>query len=135
MTKPDLDIVKHREVRFQEPHSDPQQARSAVFLLEDADGILELEAVGPLVLRLSYDVRFITLEDIETALESVGFHLDNGLLSKVRRALWYYADETHRENMGCRGNPNCTARIFVNRYQQTDHGCRDERPAHWRRYL
>lgn len=135
MTPPDQDIIKHREIRFQVPHSDPEQARSAAFLLADADGIIGLEATAPLVLGLSYDVRYITLLDVEQALESVGFHLDNSLMSKLRRTLWHYAEETQRDNMGCRNNPNCTARIFVNRYQQTAHGCRDERPAHWRRYL
>ncbi|MDZ7751337.1 MAG: hypothetical protein U5S82_06670 [Gammaproteobacteria bacterium] len=133
--EPDQEIVKHREIRFQAPHSDPDQARSAVFLLGDADGIISLEAADPLVLRLSYDVRYITLQDIEGALEGVGFHLDNSLMSKLRRTVWHYADETQRDNMGCRNDSNCTARIFVNRYQRTTHGCRDDRPSHWRRYL
>ena len=135
MKAAERDIVKHREIRFQGPHPDPEQSRSALALLEDADGVIELEAPEPLLLNVTYDVRFITLQEMESALDRVGFHLDNSLLSKVRRTIWYYAEDTQRANLGCDGSPDCTARVFVNRYQQLEHGCRDDRPQHWRRYL
>lgn len=135
MHEPERDIVKRREIRFQGPHGDAQQSRSAQMLLEGADGIIELQAPTPELLVVTYDVRFLTLEHIEGALAEVGFHLDNSLVAKLRRALWYYTDETQRELLGCKGNPSCTARIFVNCYERSAHGCRDERPRHWRRYL
>ena len=129
------EIVKRREVRFQGPHPDSDQSGSARLLLQDSEGIVDLEAVDPMLLMVTYDVRFMTLQDIESALQQVGFHLDNSLMTKLRRAVWYYADDTQRAVLGCEGNPDCTARVFVNRYQRMSHGCRDDRPAHWRRYL
>jgi hypothetical protein len=54
----------------------------------------------------------------------------------MRRALVHYTEQTQRMNMGCdRGDPNCTVKVFISRYQQREHGCRDDRPQHWRRYL
>jgi hypothetical protein len=135
MKAAERDIVKRREIRFQGPHPDPDQSGSARALLQDSDGVIDLSNPEPLLLNVTYDVRFVTIQELERVLDEVGFHLDNSILSKLRRALWYYAEETQRANLGCDGNPDCTARIFVNRYQQREHGCRDDRPQHWRRYL
>ena len=129
------ELRKLREVHFGEPHPDPRQAHSAVLVLQDVHGILDLHAPSYTILRVAYNVRIITLRDIEGALSEVGFHLDNSLLCKLRRTLWYYADDTDQANLGCeQGNSNCTRRIFVDRYTQRQHGCRDIRPQHWRRY-
>ncbi len=130
------DLTKRRELYFREPHPDPQQANSAMLLLQRVPGILHLEAPTVTTLRVEYDIRCITLKNIEEALGAVGLHLDNSVLNKVRRAIWHYAEETQRANMGCeQGSSNCTRRVFMNRYGQREHGCRDERPQHWRRYL
>ncbi len=130
------DLPKRRDIDFQEPHPDPRQAHSAALLLRNVEGVLELEPVSFTLLRIAYDIRFITLIEIEEGLTAAGFHLDNSLMNKLRRTICYYAEETQRANMGCeQGSSNCTRRIFVNRYNQRAHGCRDERPQHWRRYL
>ena len=130
------DLTKRRDIDFQVPHPDPRQAHSAALLLRNVEGVLELEAVSFTLLRIAYDIRFITLLEIEEGLTAAGFHLDNSLMNKLRRTICYYAEETQRANMGCeQGSSNCTRRIFVNRYNQRQHGCRDERPQHWRRYL
>jgi hypothetical protein len=63
-------------------------------------------------------------------------HLDGALLLRLRRAMCYYMEETQRANWGCRhGEHNCTKKVFAKRYEVLEHGCRDERPEHWRRYL
>jgi hypothetical protein len=130
------DLRKHREINFREPHPDERQAYSAAQILLDVEGVLEAEPLSVTGLRVLYDIRHVTLRDIEDALTEIGFHLDNSLFHKLRRTLWYYSDDTHRANIGCeQGRSNCTRRIFVNRYSQLEHGCRDERPQHWRRYL
>lgn len=129
------DLTKHREIHFGEPHPERQQAHSAAQMLTDVEGVVKAQPLSFTGLRVIYDIRHITLRDIEDALSEVGFHLDNSLFSKLRRAVWHYADETQRANMGCEyDNSNCTRRVFVNRYNQRQHGCRDERPQHWRRY-
>ncbi len=136
MSEPDEDLTKRRDIDFGEPHPDPRQAHSASEFLRDVEGVVEIEAVTYLVLRVAYDIRCITLMEIEKGLTAAGFQLDNGLFSKLRRAICYYAEDTQRANMGCeQGSSNCTRRVFVNRYNQRQHGCRDERPQHWRRYL
>ncbi|WP_231892822.1 hypothetical protein [endosymbiont of unidentified scaly snail isolate Monju] len=54
----------------------------------------------------------------------------------MRRALIKYTEETQCINLGCEGGEsNCTVKIFINRYLHRTHGCRDDRPQHWRRYL
>ena len=123
--------LKHREILFTTPHPDPNQAQSAMVMLVDIDGIDKVIALTPTQLSISYDVTLITLQLIEQALIDLGYHLDNSLLSKMKRALYYYTEETLRINLGC---PNCTQKLFIHRYQQQVHGCRDERPQHWRHY-
>ena len=68
-------------------------------------------------------------------LQEVGFHLDNSVISKLKRALFYYAEDTQLANMGYdHAESKSTLEIFINRYNQLPHGCRDERPMHYRRY-
>ncbi|MCU0970439.1 MAG: hypothetical protein MUF57_01265 [Gammaproteobacteria bacterium] len=136
MGTPTDDFVKHREIGFDELHPDPEQARTASLQLVGVPGILEVEAVSATLLRVRYDVMRITLEQIEGALDEAGFHLDNRLLLRLVRALWYYTEEVQRANHGCpRGSTNCTQKIYITRYQHAAHGCRDRRPEHWRQYL
>lgn len=136
MDEPLEEVFKVREVHFKEPHPDPDQAGTAECLLKDVHGVRECERVSPVCLKLSYDVRCITLEVIEEALAEMGFHLDNSLLCKVRRAVFYYTEEVQRANMGCEhGSTTSTRDIFVSRYERLCHGCRDHRPEHWRHYL
>jgi hypothetical protein len=136
MGTPTDDFVKHREIGFDELHPDPEQARTASLQLVGVPGILEVEAVSATLLRVRYDVMRITLEQIEGALDEAGFHLDNRLLLRLVRALWYYTEEVQRANHGCpRGSTNCTQKIYITRYQHATHGCRDRRPEHWRQYL
>ena len=136
MGDPKDDFVKLREIGFDELHPDPDQARTASLQLVGVAGVLAVEAVSATLLRVRYDVMRVTLEQIEGALDDAGFHLDNRLLLRLKRALWYYTEEVERANHGCaRGSTNCTQKIYITRYQHGAHGCRDRRPEHWRQYL
>lgn len=127
---------KQRDVMFYPFHDDDNQALTASQMLADIDGIELAEAVSDIHLIIRYDLLFFTLSDIEELLTTVGFHLDNNLLIKLKRALYSYTEETERANMGCpQGQSNCTREAYINRYQQLPHGCRDKRPTHWRNYL
>lgn len=130
------DRIKHREVLFRGPHPDPHQAQSAALLLSDLDGIqaVRLADATHHVLHVTYDVHIICLQHIEEILVEVGYHLDNNLLVKVKRAIYYYTEQVERETHGCQGG-NCTRNLFIEHYRRHNHGCRDERPEHWRRYL
>ena len=129
------DLVKRRELRFCHLHPDPNQARSALLLLADAEGILDISFTDELSLFISYDVRQLTLQGIETVLTRLGYHLDNRLINRMKRALYNYSEETQRANLGVSENADTTTKVFVKRYTTNYHGCRDKRPEHWRKYL
>jgi len=129
-------LIKHREITFCELHPDTEQGQTALLLLSDIDGVHRLHVCDMGNLHISYDLRLISLLIIEEALTELGFHLSNSLISKLKRALHHYTEETQRANLGCcRNNDNCTREVFISRYQRIRHGCRDDRPTHWRRYL
>ncbi len=129
------DLIKRREIRFCTLHPDPNQARSVLLLLSDAEGIHDITLVDELCLFITYDVRYITLHSIETVLTRLGYHLDNRLLHRMKRALYRYSEETQRDNLGVSDNTDTTTQVFVKRYSINHHGCRDKRPEHWRKYL
>ena len=132
----DAERIKHREIAFRELHPNANQAQTAAGFLADVDGVLASEPASPTLLRVRYDVLAVTLKEIEDALRELGLHLDNRLMLRLKRALYYYTEETLRANCGCPDGPsNCTRKVFATRYQHMDHGCRDHRPEHWRRYL
>ncbi|MCW8899394.1 MAG: hypothetical protein OQK75_01195 [Gammaproteobacteria bacterium] len=129
-------FTKQRDVMFNPLHDDENQARTACQMLIDLDGIHLAENISETHLVVRYDLRYFTLADIEELLTTVGFHLDNTLLIKLKRALYRYTEDTERANLGCPdGQANCTREVFINRYQKLPHGCRDKRPDHWRDYL
>lgn len=129
-------FTKQRYVMFNPLHNDENQASTAALMLIDLDGVVLVDALSKTHLIIHYDLRFFTLVDIEELLTTVGFHLDNNLLIKLKRALYRYTEETERANLGCsEGQSNCTRGAYINRYQQRPHGCRDKRPDHWRDYL
>ena len=132
----DHDSIKHREIVFETLHPDCDQARTAALRLADVEGIEEVQVISPTALRVTYDLLSVSLEQIEEALDAAGFHLCGKLLHRLRRALYYYSEETQRANAGCaKGESNCTREVFIQRYRRMDHGCRDNRPGHWRKYL
>ena len=128
------DIIKRREIRFCHLHPEPNQARSALLLLSDAEGIVDINFVDEVCLHVAYDVRLLTLQALEDILVRLGYHLDSRLLTRMKRALYAYCEETQRANMGCEETDNTTM-VFVNRYTSNYHGCRDKRPQHWRKLV
>ncbi|MBL8251830.1 MAG: hypothetical protein JNK31_09190 [Candidatus Competibacter sp.] len=129
------ELYKHRAIHFCRFHPDPDQARSAALWLRGVSGVRAVELLSPHALTLVYDVRQITLESVERALSELGYHLDNSLLCKLKRALFYYTEETQRENLAIVQEGEMIQReVFVNRYQRAVHGCRDPQPEYWREY-
>jgi hypothetical protein len=136
METPSHSLFKRREIAFCTLHPDPDQPGSAATLLIDVEGVKRVQVIDKSTLQVHYHLAVICLADIETLLEKNGFHLDYRLVVKIKRALYHYTEETQRANMGCaKGDPNCTEKVFANRYRNRAHGCQDDRPDHWRRYL
>ena len=130
------ELIKHREIRFCRLHPDPQQAQTVMLLLSGIDGILGVRLAEGECVQVSYDLSRLSIKIIDEALIELGFHLDNSLFSKLMRALYYYAEEAQCANLGSRDSrSHQTLDIFIQRYQHLPHGCRDNRPEYWRRYL
>jgi hypothetical protein len=135
---PDPDTIKHREIGFSDPHPDPRQAHHAVLLLAGIDGVVDvsLDQDSANTIHVTYDLRRVCLCVIETLLTELGFHLDNSLIAKLKRALYYYSEENERDNRdSVRDQDHSVRDIFMRCYRCKTHGCRDERPDYWRRYL
>lgn len=136
MSPAEVDLIKHREIVFADGQPEELQGSSAARLLAEVEGVLETQALSPTQIAISYHLLQVSLEQIENALTEAGFNLSIRPLERIRRALYYYAEDTQRANNGCvRGECKCTRKIFINRYERLEHGCRDSRPEHWRKYL
>jgi hypothetical protein len=132
------DSVKHREIGFRDPHPDSQQAQTALLLLGDVDGVLRAWIPDPArnSLHVEYDLERVCLSSLEGLLTERGLHIDNSLLAKLRRALYYYTEENERQaSLVHDDQDHSTREIFLHRYRSRTHGCRDDRPSHWRNYL
>lgn len=131
-------IIKHREIVLRGPNDPTLRAEGALLLLSDVEGMVSATKLGQQRISISYDLRIITLEQIETALSEVGYHLDASLMTKLKRALYYYAEDNERINLGldkisC--SSGCAVKVFVNHYRNSQHGCRDQRPDHVKHYF
>ena len=135
MERESSELLKHREIHFCRLHPDEQQAQSASLMLSDVEGIHLLRPHNAYLLQVSYDITLLNLNLIEDVLIDLGYHLDNSLLVKLKRALYYYTEEVERANLGIDECGCADRQVFINRYSKLRHGCRDERPEHWRNYL
>lgn len=131
-----IDFIKQHEIHFRNVDPAANDARETLRLLMGVSGIADIRALTPQCIQVRYDLRQISLQVIETALSEVGYHLDNSLLSKIKRALFYYTEETQLVNWGYQHDQaSSTLDIFVSCYHQRQHGCRDQRPEYMRHYL
>ncbi len=131
-------ITKPRDIAFRGPHAPERGPTEGVAMLREADGIVSVGELDKKRVPITYDLAKVTFSEIELALQEVGFHLDNGVIHKLRRALYQYADETQRAYLGLTEGictQSCAQKVFVEHYRRQDRGCRDERPAYLRRYL
>lgn len=129
---------KSREIQLRGPTDPSLNADGAMFLLAGNSGINDTIKHDEMRFSVSYDLTVISLEHIELALAEVGFHLDNSLLNKIKRAIYYFTEDNQRRNLGLSKLTRSEGRsfkVFAARYRQLSHGCQDTRPEHLRRYL
>jgi len=91
--------VKHREIVFDSNHPDPHQGKTAALRLSDVPGVLDVQVISDTAIKVSYHLLDIDLQQIEDGLVDAGFHLSGKLIYKLRRALYYYTEETERANL------------------------------------
>ena len=123
------DIIKNREIRFK--LSTPDQANKAEQLLSGVAGIEHIEAAAPDCLQIRYNVEELTLQMIESALRDVGFELDDGLVIRLKRAVFSYCEDALRASIGVdEANSDTRPGLTL-----SNHSLQDPRPHDWRKYV
>jgi len=136
METPTHSITKVREFIFHPLQDADAPAQQALLDLGDQPGIRHLAVLGPTRLQVGYHLPQLIYLLLESLLQEKGYHLDNSLMTKLRRALWIYSEDTELANLGCpNGQCKTTRDVFIHAWRQRPHGCRDPRPEHWRHYL
>lgn len=126
------DLEKNREIVF---HALPAgQVDRARVLLEGLEGLQVTVEASRNRLLVTYHVCEYTLEGLETALSSQGFHLDNSLVSKLKRALAYFCESVQRRNVVANEPDIKSQQAFMRVYELHLHGDRDDTPEEWRGY-
>jgi hypothetical protein len=126
------DLEKDREIVF---HAlPPGQAERALLLLEGLEGLVVTAGPNSNHLLVHYHICEYTLEGLETALASQGFHLDNSLFSKLKRSLAYFCESVQRRNVAANEPDIKSQQAFVKVYERHLHGDCDDTPEEWRSY-
>jgi hypothetical protein len=128
------DTLKQREIAFCSLHPDESQAETAALVLTDIPGICQLDVRSSHLLLVCYQLPQTSLQEIESLLQEVGFHLAGDLVHRIKRALYHYTEEVQCANLGEQPNSSTTRQVFIERYQRLNHECRDRRPDIWRHY-
>lgn len=126
------DLEKSREIVFHP--LPPGQAERALALLEGLEGLTVCRGSRPNTVVVGYHVCEYTLEGLESALTSQGFHLDGSLVSRLRRALAYFCESVQRRNVAVNEPDIKSQQAFMKVYDRHLHGDRDETPEEWRGY-
>jgi len=123
------DTIKNREIRFK--LSTPNQANRAEQLLSGVPGIEHTYAVAPCCMHIRYSVEAFTLQMIESALRDVGFALDDGLFTRLKRAVFSYCEDALRASIGVdEANSGKTPTLALPRRT-----LQDPRPHDWRKHF
>lgn len=126
------DNFKTRQLTFSSiPHG---QAHHAAVLLEGLPHLVVLSEVDDRTLLVRYELPNYTLQRVEKALAAEGFHLDNNLLVKIKRALAYYCEAIQCENLAPPPRDRLSKQIFAQVYEHHPHGDHDDTPEEWRGY-
>ena len=126
------DTFKTRHLAFSQVP--PEQAHQAAVLLEGLPHLTVLEVVDGCTLLVRYEVPNYTLQRVEKALSAEGFHLDNSILTKIKRALVYYCESIQCENLAPPPRDRLSKQIFAQVYEHHPHGDHDDTPEEWRTY-
>lgn len=127
-------IRKDRSILFAK--FPPGQAPEAADFLNRIEHLNAEALAEQRTVQVSYDLREHSLEEIESALEDKGFHLDSTLFSKLMRALIYYVEETQLHNLDAPDRPlkKSQSEAYTHAWEQHPHGDHDETPPEWREY-
>jgi hypothetical protein len=123
------DVIKSQHLQFVSKLRGSDDADKARLLLSGVQGIEAVETRRKGRLRIRYDVRELTLQMIEAALRDVGFQLKDNLLSRFKRSLIAYCEDTQRASLGVEQDAEQAILSLP------DTLAHDPRPHNWRNYL
>ena len=130
---PGAGLTKERELRF--AASPAGQATRALDALRSLKGVFVAPGSGPHSVTVRYSILDYSMELLEDALRDAGYHLDNGLYTKLVRAIVYFCEETQRHNLL---SPERLIKksneVYIKVYDQHPHGDHDDTPAELREY-
>ena len=131
--KPDP-IRKERSIRFAE--FPPGQAPEAADFLGELAGLEIVPRIADRSIAVAYDLHEHSLEELESALQDKGFHLECSLLNKLVRALIYYIEETEIHNLDAprRLLKKSQNEAYTHAWERHPHGDHDDTPPEWREY-
>jgi hypothetical protein len=131
MTDDNLELIRHRRLRFDRHTPEAEQAVKATELLSALEAVVDVSQQGPFAINVAYDLRRISLFELEEALVELGLALDRSLRNTIRRRFFRYTEDIERGRFtDCPpgGLPVDTRRVFMNRYRRHRRGCRDTKP-------
>ena len=78
-----IEKLKQRTIWLEDSHAGPDYAESAAALLRDVKGVMRVRIAAPDKLRVSYNVRRITMQTIEALLAEFGYVLRTSLFCRL----------------------------------------------------
>jgi hypothetical protein len=129
-----IPIRKERNIAFAK--LPPGQVPEAAEFLCKLEGLDVEPHIERLQIAVAYDLHDHSLEELETALQNKGFHLDSTLMNKLVRALIYYVEETQLHNLGApeRLLKKSQNEAYTQAWERHPHGDHDDTPPEWREY-
>ena len=127
-------IRKERSLRFAE--FPPGQVPEAADFLGGLAGLEIVPRIADRSIAVAYDLHEHSLEELESALQDKGFHLECSLLNKLVRALIYYIEETEIHNLDAprRLLKKSQNEAYTHAWERHPHGDHDDTPPEWREY-
>jgi hypothetical protein len=126
-------LDKVREIRFRP--LPPGQVDRALRSLRQLEGLTVECGSRPLSVVVRYSILEYSLEVLELALSDAGFHLDQSLFVKLRRAIVNFCEETQRHNLL---SPERLVKqsneVYIKAYDHHPHGDHDDTPPELREY-
>lgn len=112
-----------------------QQAIEAAHYLATLPGITVRVFPGENRIAVHYALPAHTLEEIEQRLSQAGFHLDESIMSKIKRALAHYCEDIAISNLEIPEHNIKNKDIYAKVWSNHPHGDHDDTPEELRRYL
>jgi hypothetical protein len=128
--------VQHREIVFS-PFPAEQATQAAQFL-NRLPGVEAQAFTAEQRVSVIYSIHAHCLRELEMQLSCAGFHPENTLLQKIKRALIHYCEEIERHNLSISAKNTKAGmhhEIYVNVYDAHPHGDHADTPQELRRHF